>query len=983
MSKVPSLSFANLNCCSIRNKTEEVLALTLGQGIDVMCVTESWLFPKESALSKEIEEFPYKLLSVPRGSRGGGVAVVYRKELKVKRCKSRRVFSSFELLEAILDGPGIDLTRFAVIYRPPDPSKQATFLEEFEEFLSVFSSKSGHHLITGDFNVHVEKLLCPFAQSFLQILEDHCWIQHVREPTHLLGGTLDLVLTKDVPLLDSLNVTPTPEVPDHFLVDFKIHCGSANRIKNTKMVVGRSMKRVSAESVRDMILKSKLCQSPLPESVDECVKLYNTILEEILDKLAPIEEKVVSESSKPPWFTQECYDALHKRRRAERKYKSAYKKALKQKQKNKPVCYEKVQMAEKLFIAEIRFAKTVFNRTRREFFQQRLEAAAGNHAAVYQILNHLLGKEKTPTQLPSTDDPDGLPDRMIDFFTSKIEAIYEKIQLDPDFTADLPELTPPLEAELPKFAKFQPVSDAMLAATVRAMNKKHCTLDPMPTSFVNDAFPALIPIVSKIVNTSLTKGEVPDSLKSAVIRPSYKNSDLDPDELNSYRPISNLSFISKVLEKCVADQLTDYVESNGLFSEVQSAYRSKHSCETATIKIINDVLVQLDKKSKVILVLLDLSAAFDTISHAKLLHRLKHDYGVTGKVLSWIESYLTNRTARVKIGSVESEAKSISIGVPQGSILGPLLFILYTRDLQKIAELYGLSLHMYADDSQLSISFVPETFDAVLKKVQSCVSHIRLWMAQNLLKLNPDKTEVLILRNKWDKSTSEAKLNIVQEETEVKEVAKNLGVMVDSELTMSQHVSRVVQSCNYQLVNMWRIASKLNKKQKTQLVNSLIHSKIDYCNALLIGLKDTDVKRLQKLQNSATRFVHGTRSRRGVTDLRKKSHFLPVRHRIEYKICLLVYKSMNNGMPGYITEMLKKRKPKPALGVDLRVDCDTTRLEEVHSQFKYEITKTKAFSIVAPRIWNRLPIYVRTAETLPMFKKALKTYMFTLAYGTV
>eukprot|EP00116_Pleurobrachia_bachei_P009264 sb/3469526/ len=139
---------------------------------------------------------------------------------------------------------------------------------------------------------------------------------------------------------------------------------------------------------------------------------------------------------------------------------------------------------------------------------------------------------------------------------------------------------------------------------------------------------------------------------------------------------------------------------------------------------------------------------------------------------SWIESYLTNRTARVKIGSVESEARSISIGVPQGSILGPLLFILYTRDLQKIAELYGLNLHMYADDSQLSISFTPETFDDVINKVQRCVSHIRLWMTQNLLKLNPDKTEVLILRNKWDKSTSDATLNIVQEETEVKQVAK-------------------------------------------------------------------------------------------------------------------------------------------------------------------------------------------------------------------
>ena len=244
--------------------------------------------------------------------------------------------------------------------------------------------------------------------------------------------------------------------------------------------------------------------------------------------------------------------------------------------------------------------------------------------------------------------------------------------------------------------------------------------------------------------------------------------------------------------------------------------------------------------------------------------------------------------------------------------------------------------------------------------------------------MNPDKTEVLILRNKWDKSTSDATLNIVQEETEVKQVAKNLGVMVDSELTMSQHVSRVVQSCNYQLVNMLRIAGKLNKKQKTQLVNSLIHSKIDYCSALLIGLKDKDVKRLQKLQNSATRFVHGKRSRRGVTDLRKKSHFLPVRHRIEYKICMMVYKSLNNGTPGYISEMLQRRKPKP---MSLRVDCDMTRLEEVHSKYIYKTTE-KAFSIAAPRIWNRLPKEIRTIETLPMFKKALKTHMFTLAYGT-
>ena len=233
-----------------------------------------------------------------------------------------------------------------------------------------------------------------------------------------------------------------------------------------------------------------------------------------------------------------------------------------------------------------------------------------------------------------------------------------------------------------------------------------------------------------------------------------------------------------------------------------------------------------------------------------------------------------------------------------------------TADLEKIAQLYNLKIHMYADDTQLSISFVPQHLLAAMSQVQKCVAHIRLWMAQNLLKLNPNKTEVMILRKRWDKSDAPETVPITEDEDiGVTEVAKNLGVMLDKELNMTDHVTRIVQMGNLQLINMWRITSKLNKNQKTLLVNTLIHSRIEYCNALLLGSKESDLKRLQVLQNAATRFIYGQRSRRGVTELRKKSHFLPIKQRIEYKMCLMVlYNALNGKSPCYITEMIQKRQ---------------------------------------------------------------------------
>ena len=194
-----------------------------------------------------------------------------------------------------------------------------------------------------------------------------------------------------------------------------------------------------------------------------------------------------------------------------------------------------------------------------------------------------------------------------------------------------------------------PLTPEEIKCIIKTMNKKNCELDPIPTSLVVSCVDELLPILTYIVNTSLSTGTFPTYLKDALIKPALKKHNLDSDILKNYRPISNLSFLSKLLEKCVHLQLSKHINDNNLHAKHQSGYREFHSCETATVKIHNDILTVCNKDSHVILLLLDLSAAFDTIDHELLLHKLETEFAIKGIPLNWFRSFLSNRSFRVKV----------------------------------------------------------------------------------------------------------------------------------------------------------------------------------------------------------------------------------------------------------------------------------------------------------------------------------------------
>ena len=269
------------------------------------------------------------------------------------------------------------------------------------------------------------------------------------------------------------------------------------------------------------------------------------------------------------------------------------------------------------------------------------------------------------------------------------------------------------------------------------------------------------------------------------------------------------------LEKVVCKQLLQFLDNNNTLDKFQSGFRQKHSTETALLRVSSDILMKADIGECSVLLLLDLSAAFDTVCHSILLDRLHRWVGLTGLVLEWFTSYLTGRSVAVSINSYSSSSAPLSCGVPQGSILGPILFSLYMLPLGSLINTFeGISYHCYADDTQLYLSFKhndPSKFTVL----QDCLTGINNWMSQNFLQLNPDKTEILIIGPTSSSITIQQSLGPLQRN--VRETVKNLGVFFDSSLNLEHHVKKITQSCFFHLRNISKIKSLLSSQDLEKL----------------------------------------------------------------------------------------------------------------------------------------------------------------------
>lgn len=918
------LSMCHINAQSLNNKLDEFRSVFENSTVDIICVSETWLnkFTPDSVIRLN----GYKVFRNDRDSHAGGVAIFVKNHIACRfLSKSCRNSSNFNENDENV-GTGVSRTNYVeyifieilssgrkllvgCVYRPNHRINLAQFYKDLEDLSACYTDI----VICGDFNCNI------LSDTSLvdNLLPLGLEATNTAVPTHYTSSTntlLDLFFVNDlskVLLYDQISASCFSK---HDLIFLTYNFSTSSEDKTYTF---RDFKNIDHEELYynfTLINWNDIYQMP---NVDDKLSFLDNNIMSLYDKAVPVRTRTISSKSNP-WFNPHIHSLIQQRDLAYSRWKRF----------KTPELEDLFRAARKEVNCKIKLAKT-------NYYTKSFGSAVQSGQKWKLIKDIGIGKTNHNVINPSVN-VDDLNDAFTNIPSDLTDnSFYDFRSFD----------------QLDQSFEFSCVDQLDVLSCFMSMKSNAIGPDNVNPKFLKILLPVLLPFLTHLLNYIIMTGYFPVKWKHAKILPIPKSS-------GEFRPIAILCYLSKILEKLLSNQIRDHLNKNGLLCNMQSGFRPDHSCVTALIDVTESIRRELDDNNCNVLVLLDHSKAFDTVHHPTLCMKLRYMFNFSSCSTKLISSYLNNRSQSVYVSNVSSRPLQLSRGVPQGSILGPILFSIYVNDLPQ--QLCFSKIHMYADDVQVYLSSSLSSINECIDKINIDLSKIQVWAKGNGLYLNPLKSKCLVISKKSVKPVVLNDLLINGQKICIVPTSKNLGIIFNSTLTWSNHINSIVAQAYIKLRSLWATQSFTPLNIRLLLAKSYVIPALLYGCELFASCDSVSKRRLNVVFNNIVRYVYGLKKYTSISTLSKTIYGVCFDSFLKIRVLLFVHKIIYSGKPEYIYD--KFRFARSRRGKKLIIPSHQT------------LTSEWQFYVNATRLWNSLPHSLQLISNVTHFKKQLFSF---------